>query len=1116
MESLGFHLPQFSEDLVWLPCWLQQHQLEPLNECINETLDHSKSTSEDFALSQGNISCREDSLFSATKEGRHNGCHLFLSGEDNSPISFASSCGNVLQFRLHLSSDGYMQYSETQSLASNAYEAILNSNRVLSAEKLETSDAFREKTLSKMNNEDCGVNILPLNFIPEPVGKSVTQSPSNHKDSTWHYRERFSLKYLKGANINTAVELSTAASEALVIHEIMKSDSEALEAADVLEVALRVKQARLQCLDDAIYCSSEETDKNDSLSDLDDSTMADAFEDVGLPFSVYDRCIGSSSISRVNETPVSQNHHEYENNFSNLKLSVQQINFDNVATEKQLEEDFNLDVVCRKDSASESLKQKIVSGSPVLFSTTSNMAIYNDPPATKSPHVMQKTVDFTRVNITSCQPQTNEDSCLHPSNLQNSDRETYLVERFRSRWLGGWAAVVADDTAKLKQNTHRSVPKAFAAETSFLTESADVVPDENSFVHTRETQVHGESQSNIPFEGLHDEAVEVILHSQDVVRSSNLSLVDPLCSVVPCSIPSENVSCTIPQNLNYMETDSRKCCSPATELEMENSPRSTTANTEFQGPVRRRFTSLKTYSMLVPEHVATINGGSLYHNQSFLSDFKWEQLSFNKNMGCIRSCDKRTCKDTQHCSSMSKYTAGIHNEENCDNLENGITVERIKNQKKSDHETSGEGSEFLEKEQPPILNSRMCCCLQACIPSLYNSIGEKHPKEASIPENVLKLQKNQKLTKIHSDCESSHDGCIPSLNNFIEDKHPKEASMPENVLKLQKNHKLRKRQSNCEGSHDGHVPAEKRARFTEADTQIKQNKILQKLDSSKTNFVGPTGRTSKKLKYSEKWLNHRSHKKSLRNCCFKIGKRLIFQGIEFLLTGFSSEKEKDIEEQIRKHGGIILSDIPSPNSKGKRCSRSSLYQLPVILCLKKLQTTKFLYGCSVNAFILKVDWVTESIRAGYVLLPEKYMILSSRDAQATSIVESVHHKNNNYIFDRVGIVLHGKPNFCTKLAIIIKHGGGQVFKALHWLVNRLDKEKISLGVIVAEDENRASRHLRQCALEWKIPMMPTSWIIKSLYLGKLLPCVDEGPFSSLKGPKKGKLLPVSTEMSEEI
>lgn len=96
-------------------------------------------------------------------------------------------------------------------------------------------------------------------------------------------------------------------------------------------------------------------------------------------------------------------------------------------------------------------------------------------------------------------------------------------------------------------------------------------------------------------------------------------------------------------------------------------------------------------------------------------------------------------------------------------------------------------------------------------------------------------------------------------------------------------------------------------------------------------------RARQKLKYSGKWLNHCSSGKDfLRNRCFKIAKRLIFQGIEFLLTGFSSQKRKEIEVQIHRHGGIILSDIPSPNLKKQRCSSSYWYLLPVILCPKKV------------------------------------------------------------------------------------------------------------------------------------------------------------------------------------
>lgn len=261
--------------------------------------------------------------------------------------------------------------------------------------QLETSIACREKISSERNCEAFGLNICPLYAIPEPVEKFVSQSPSNqfiekspsnHKDLARHFGEKCSVKYLKGANINEAVELSTAASEALVIDEIMKSDSKALEAASILEVALRVKQARLHSLEDANDCSSVETDNNDSLLDLDDFEMADAFEDVGISFGIYDQCIGSLSISQVKETPVSQNHHECANHHCYSELWAEQINFGK--TKNQSQGSFSSDTVPIKNWDLEYPKETKVSGDPVLCSTTPNMGIYNDPPAPKGPHTV--------------------------------------------------------------------------------------------------------------------------------------------------------------------------------------------------------------------------------------------------------------------------------------------------------------------------------------------------------------------------------------------------------------------------------------------------------------------------------------------------------------------------------------------------------------------------------------------------------------------------------------------------------------------------------------------------------------------------------------------------------
>lgn len=99
-------------------------------------------------------------------------------------------------------------------------------------------------------------------------------------------------------------------------------------------------------------------------------------------------------------------------------------------------------------------------------------------------------------------------------------------------------------------------------------------------------------------------------------------------------------------------------------------------------------------------------------------------------------------------------------------------------------------------------------------------------------------------------------------------------------------------------------------------------------------------RASKRLKNSKPWLDCSTQevKRRLTNCHVKDGNKLVLHGIEFLLTGFFSQKEKEIERLIRKYGGIVLSDIPSPpsNSMGKQTSRSNRQLPPVVLCLKKV------------------------------------------------------------------------------------------------------------------------------------------------------------------------------------
>ena len=65
---------------------------------------------------------------------------------------------------------------------------------------------------------------------------------------------------------------------------------------------------------------------------------------------------------------------------------------------------------------------------------------------------------------------------------------------------------------------------------------------------------------------------------------------------------------------------------------------------------------------------------------------------------------------------------------------------------------------------------------------------------------------------------------------------------------------------------------------------------------------------------------------------------MIFQGLEFLLTGFTCWKEKELEKLIRQYGGYVLLNIPSnpPDLRGKKRGGLARLTLPIILSPKKV------------------------------------------------------------------------------------------------------------------------------------------------------------------------------------
>ncbi|KAJ3669355.1 hypothetical protein LUZ60_011305 [Juncus effusus] len=248
-------------------------------------------------------------------------------------------------------------------------------------------------------------------------------------------------------------------------------------------------------------------------------------------------------------------------------------------------------------------------------------------------------------------------------------------------------------------------------------------------------------------------------------------------------------------------------------------------------------------------------------------------------------------------------------------------------------------------------------------------------------------------------------------------------------------------------------------------------------------------------------------------------KERIFQGLEFLLTGFSRKKLKEIESIIRGSGGYVLSKLPKcPCDLREKLSESSHWRPPVVICPKKLATTKFLYGCAVNSWVLNQYWLFDSLQASSLISPFKYLIRQAETYNLSYFIgDPFCFKKRTLIFDGIGFLMYGKVSFSSRFSIITKHGGGKVFQSLQELVESLENGNIKTGIIIVENEARSSRHLKYCALEHNIQTLPMSWIIETLFCGKLVPFKKDcfAPFRRIKMPK---IAPqnLAFDMSQEI
>ncbi|XP_050232068.1 uncharacterized protein LOC126680860 isoform X2 [Mercurialis annua] len=964
MASLGFRRPQFSEDLAWLPAWLQNPLTESSANQTKETLTNSSIDLEPFS--------REDC--------RNNNFKLHLSGDyDASQISTSPSPRNVVHFCLRLSLDGESQESKSHDLnMSQPLGQRTEASAGSLQERLCPSKAVGDVHLqSPSQNEEIGGR----------NGEHLCATPS----SLTYCKDNLERR-IKDADVNDAIELSIAASEALVIHELMgsASTSEVVSTGAILEAALQVKQARLEALEGVNCCSSDGIDEIDVLSDLDDSIMENALLDVGISFSdADDRRACDSDVSQVKDTPVDCH---YDHNIGSKHVQ-QVVHCDNIPNDSAL----GLD----------NFKTGSLLG-PLPNELTD--ATSQIPVVAKSP------VDVT------LSPDQISENCE-----EEEEKCSSVAHNFRSRWLGGWTVKGAEASANLKRRDTKCVPNFFDYETSFLSESA---ADANSFVQKCVTGSKIASQSSIPFEGVLNKADAGVSFFEEV-RSSNQSLVDPLCSVVPCSISSAIANSLLTQNKDDREVDA-KCSSTKSEFRIENfqrmsniSQESSCVNKEAmptntgeycRAPVRRHLASLKTYSTLLPKHKNLLKGQKVDQNELLPSEHVGEWISLNG------SFDQRNIKP------LTYEFQNLVDRDHTQNQEINVSTCPVPNYDEPAKDAERQLQYSGKKRSPLVLNRRTRCRVQPSEHIVRNILADRQPEQIVAQGTLSNSLQGKAFQKRKYKSQSAHS--------------------PPNVLG-------------------------KRVTFAEVEIELQQTNKSLKPQASQKNFSAI--RANKRSKTSKMRSESRTQDvKSLFTGHTKDAKRLIFHGQQFLLTGFSSQKEREIVGLIQDHGGMVLLDVPSPpsNYRAKRNARSDFQHHPIIICPKKLQTTKFLYGCAVKALIVKVKWLSDSVAAGSAVPPEKYMILSNRSGLPyTRFGKLSHHGETKRTFDSIGIMLHGKHSFCTKLAIIIKHGGGQVFKTLQRLLQSLDTEKILIGAIVAEDESRASRHLRHYASERKIPMM---------------------------------------------
>ncbi|MQL77624.1 hypothetical protein Taro_010033, partial [Colocasia esculenta] len=1005
----GYHPPQFSEvssglrsslyETAWLPPWLRSSQLLLSDDGRKKGDQHVHPVGcQILEADKGNVDDGQGTDGIGMEDSRCFSCHLHLSGGDSSSDLGVHSSENVPHFHLHLSSEGISQIS-LGGLSYMHEIGSFKSNRQVPGPEL---SAFQHEVdyVHNIRNENRLANIS-VGRYPHPKGQNQGSRKKNKEKVDRH---------LKTIDIHDAVELTIAASEALVISEltITVSDSELFNTAALLEVALRVKQARNDCSVDtskAVSSSStDEHDETDQLDDLDDYIMADAFEDVGLLYNQNTTAPNDTSDGNASRTIPQKNVGQREFlraddiYVSNTRLS--EVHGCIVAQEKVRTQDLDISVIAL---------QKKPNHASTVDSKLKQMSLQ----ACLLSH-MEPSVHFLR-NL----------DIMDTSNIKGQVRES-----MRSIHKNGNDSTLAGTLSKEDRTIqgkdgedilHRDkklrggIPDLFHGETSFISESMDVPKDGNAIVTTPEAEPKKIASLSSLFEDNHRIPCDENRKNTDeeIVASCDLMEMDTLCSVVPCSLAGNN---HVPdrQNQEGIGTEGGWCLKPTAELiGIQNAEGSLpivvdtqrriffASNNRDEGSMvtHKLSSSLRNYSVLVPAR-STFSSG-----QSFLLRDSVPTVSIDENryrMASREETAKMLMEPTTNSQNINEQRHNLENhDKTCRPSETAESIvacmEQFLKHKETLNNDVSHNHQHAGTSVPIILNTGSRRRIQACETIPLTKDKALSPKISLLPE----MERSRK-GKSSDECHCRDKSCVSAASS----PHP---SFHTHFIE------------------ECHMPT-KKVRFSEAQTMIhhlpasmseEQSSPTMKHGSSEAEGSHAT-KTNRKMKDSSKtskFVTRKSKYKCLSKDLNKDGKRHMLDGQEFLLTGFSRKKKGEVQTLIRRHGGLVLPDIPSPSFSLEYTDQ----HLPIVLSPKKVQTTKFLYGCAVKTWLLHDNWLSDSVQAGFMLPPAKYLTLPNQISERKHFrIGQLHVCNSDSIFDKVGVMLFGKISFCARFTKVIK------------------------------------------------------------------------------------------------